>query len=221
MAQRTLVLLGGGLDSTTLLVWLRKAGGDCAAIFFDYGQIAVNEEWNSVAYFCAKYNVSLRLFELPLNEITSSRIMQPSVHTLIVKEAEITDKVEARNVIFVMLAGIYAQTVGCDAIALGCHAQPEDHPFKDASPPALATMQGVLNTAYSKPIKLRFPFITMTKAEIVEHGVGLDPEILTKTHTCYTNILGGCGECSHCRQKAEIIANFAREAEPDVNDWSC
>lgn len=195
-----LVLMGGGLDSTAAMLHTRNHR-DVAAIFFKYGQKAWRQELGSVSYFCTKYDVPLTVVEVPINQIAESRILIDSDSQL--------NKLEGRNVIFVMMAATYAARMGYGQLVLGYHDEPFDAPFPDATQRAVFAMQNVLDMAYSSPIAILTPFGTMARTDVVRFGNALDSEFLTHTHTCYEGIDGGCGSCVHCRQRAVMIANLA------------
>lgn len=196
---KVLILLGGGLDSITLLLWLKAHGRDVRGIFFSYGQIATTEEYRAIVHFCTKLKVGFQYFEVPLYKIA---------HSAILDRTEKGNKLEGRNAVFVMLAATYAATIGCDEIHIGFHREPLNAPFPDATVHALQAMNGVLEAAYNSSLTLCAPFAHKSRSDILRIGYELDPEILTKSHTCYLDVRGGCGECVHCKQREVLIQNL-------------
>ena len=125
-----------------------------------------------------------------------------------------SNKLEGRNAIFAMLAATYAATIGSDEIYLGYHQEPEHAPFPDATVKAVEGMQICINSCYSSKIRVRAPFRYVPRQDLIKIGMRLDPDFLTKTHTCYTDIAGGCGKCMHCIQK-EVMINNIKEGRND------
>lgn len=194
-----LVLMGGGLDSTAAMLHMRNHR-DVAAIFFKYGQKAWRQELKAVCHFCNKYEVPVKLFEVPINQIAESRILLGSDAT--------QNKLEGRNAIFVMLAATYAARMGYDQLVLGYHIEPDNAPFPDATGAAVQAMQAVLDAAYSSSIAIVTPFGTQSRTDVLKFGHAMDSDFLTHTHTCYEAIDGGCRSCVHCRQRSVMIRNM-------------
>jgi 7-cyano-7-deazaguanine synthase len=201
-----LVLLGGGLDSTTLMVWLRKRDEtDVSAIHFQYGQKADACELAACNHFCAKYDVPLYIIPFPHMHLLGSSAILRTGH-LGANPAE--NKLEGRNAILTMMAATFAAGRGMTTLHLGYHQEPPDAPFPDATSAALGAMQGVLDAAYSTRLYIRAPFHAMSRLRIVELARKLDPELLIESHTCYEGIVGGCGRCVHCLQKAAMLRHL-------------
>lgn len=200
---KSVILMGGGIDSTALLLWLvnRYGPSDLVALHFNYDQLANYAEKQAVKYFCDKYKVQLKYVAgVPIPSIAHSAILrgfQPD-----------KNKLEGRNAIFVMMAATYAADIGADKIYLGYHAEPYDAPFPDATKDAVRGMQICICSAYKPFIELWAPFEDKTRSEILKIGYDLDPEIITHAHTCYLPTRGGCGKCVHCKQREIMILNL-------------
>lgn len=214
--DRTLILMGGGLDSTALLIWLatRVPTVSLRAIHFQYGQVATQNELESVHHFTNKYGVPLRVITgLPLSQLAASRITG----------GKGGDKLEGRNVVFAMLAAMHAAEIGCDKIALGFHAAPvggvvgqalqtiTSTVFPDTTEYALVAMQKTISECYSARLQLIAPFMHRSRLDIFREVVQLDPELFTHSHTCYEAVAGGCGKCSHCLQQTALKYMLKRE----------
>ena len=213
---RPLVLLGGGLDSTALLVWLAREArcvvGDLIGVHFRYGQRAYIQEATANAYFCYKYGVALRTIDVDLRQIAMSAILDQALPPLPVTG----NKLEGRNVIFVMMAATLAATLEYDALFLGYHHEPANAPFPDATEAAVEDMNRMLGTGYKSLVQVHTPFSHMTRFEIMQKGYELDPELLEKTHTCYADIPGGCGSCVHCEQKTVMMTALKTGMAPEL-----
>jgi len=201
--MKELILLGGGLDSSTLLVYLKKKKVDLYALFFQYGQKAESGETKSVKYFCKKYKVPLKIIKLPIDELATSAILRKNKKNI--NNITALNCLEGRNIIFISLASTYAITIGANKLYLGYHIEPKDKPFPDATIQAIKAFKGVLKQAYRVPLSLEVPFVKKTRYKIFKLGLVLDKEIYKKSFTCYENATKECGKCAHCKLKKEFI----------------
>lgn len=202
--NKAVVLLSGGLDSTVTLLWARKILGlECRAIFFSYGQRAVDLEWAAVRYFCDKHQVPRVFVPVEIRAIATSAIMFNTD-----PNKEISNLLEGRNIIFTMMAASFAVTTGCSRIFLGYHKEPDPAPFPDATTDTIKAMQSLINTGFKKKPVISAPFSNMDRTSLVRLGTMMDSDLLDKTHTCYMNKAGGCGKCVHCLQKQVIVSNI-------------
>jgi len=202
------ILLGGGLDSTSLLLHLKHERKSLVAIFFDYGQLALEQELEAVRYWCRKLDVPVTVVPLGLSLIADCAILKGGTAG--------SNKLEGRNCIFVLLAATYCTTIGGNELYLGYHQEPEDAPFPDATMVAVLKMQTLVNVAYHHPMTILCPFSHLTRTEILRRGYYLDPEIVTHTHTCYRDVPGGCGDCVHCRQRQTMIDNLLHNRDQEL-----
>ncbi len=77
-------------------------------------------------------------------------------------------------------------------------------------------MQARLDRAYSTKLRLEAPMARQSREQILEQGHRADPRILTDTHTCYSDIRGGCGICVHCRQKDAMIQRVIHHVDVPI-----
>ena len=200
--MKILLLYGGGIDSSTLLVQLARwyTTKNVEAIFFDYGQKAAELEAKSCQFFCDSYGVKLTIVKVPLNALTDSAIMNGSV---LANDPSI-NVLDGRNMTFISIAAIYAAKIGADNIAVGYHIEPAARPFPDASPEFLQAINKLLPQALIHKVEVVAPFADMTRKQIFELAKRLDFRILELAHTCYEDVPGGCGQCTHCKVKEEL-----------------
>lgn len=205
--MRTLLLYGGGIDSSTLLVYLanglRHASttDSLSAVFFRYGQKAEELEHEACAYFCKEYNVDLHVVDVPFSMLTKSTIMSGAS----IADDPKTNIVDGRNCTFVSLAGMLAARIGANKLAMGYHIEPVARPFPDASIEFVHAINKMIPYAYVHKFEVIAPFADYTREEIFRYADHIDPEILKHAHTCYENVRGGCGICSHCLTKKELM----------------
>ena len=120
-----------------------------------------------------------------------------------------------RNAIFAMVATGVAVAEGAGAVALGIHAG--DHPiYPDCRPPfveAAERLARVANEGFlSEHFQLLAPFLTWTKAEIVQRGAELGVPF-AETWSCYKGADVHCGTCGTCVERREAF-ELARVADP-------
>lgn len=204
--MKILLLYGGGIDSTTALIHLVKAGHAVEAIFFRYGQKAEELEFKACSYFCSKWGV-------PLKEVTFDWSMLGSSSAILsgsnADSSKVADNLlEGRNVIFLSLAASYASAKKIHMLAVGFHREPETRPFPDASPEFLTAFTEVLWTGFRPSLSLLAPFKAMTRREIYMEALSIDGEIMTHAHTCYENVEDGCGTCVHCVLKSQLLGEL-------------
>lgn len=202
--MKAVVLMGGGIDSTTLLVWLKKnkPAIELTAFHVDYGQKAYESESGSVDYFCNKYDVPLEFMDCDLRFVANSAILRGTL----LGKTQTENKLEGRNVILISLAATFARTIGADSIYLGFHKEPKEAPFPDATMHTVELMRDVLAYSYGQPpIAVVAPFSDLSRLEVFKKGLELDPEIETETFTCYEDEGEECGVCVHCQTKKEML----------------
>lgn len=198
-----LLLYGGGIDSTTLAAhyhFNKKISIHC--VFFRYGQKAERLEEESCRYFCNKYGHTLHCIDLPLSSISNSAIL--STATTIANDPSV-NILDGRNLVFLSFAAMLGAKLGVSKLAMGFHIEPPNRPFPDASIEFFHAANEVLKQGVKHPLELEAPFIGLTREDIFKEAQWLDPYILKNAHTCYEDVPGGCGECTHCKYKASIL----------------
>lgn len=206
MANRSdgVLLYGGGIDSTALLFYLRSQGLDPHVLFFTYGQKAEALERECLErWVIAEKRLVL---PLPLSQITTSNILSGEPVA-----ADVTTNVlEGRNLIFISLAAAWASTLGASSVYVGFHAEPEARPFPDASPEFHLSVNHTLKEALVRSVAVLAPFSDKTRKEIFQWCLTNAPEALS-AHTCYESVRGGCGVCTHCQTKAQLLGELCVE----------
>ncbi len=215
--NKAVILLSGGLDSTTCLAYASSKGYDCYALSFDYGQ-RHDAELNAAKKIATKFKVKQHeIIRLSLGQLGRSALTDPTIavpkHT---GSANIPiTYVPARNTIMLSIALGWAETLNADALFIGVSTvdysgypdcRPEYfHAFRDMA--NLATKRGV----EGKPIDIITPLIHLSKAETATLGLSLGVDY-SETISCYKATDEGlaCGECDSCylRKKGFKEANI-------------
>lgn len=215
MAQqkKAVVILSGGLDSTTCMGIAREAGYDLYPLSFDYGQRHRGELENArkVAEY---YGVADRhkvvtlpfLREFGGSALTDDKLEVPTDTNP--DEIPVT-YVPGRNLLFLSIATSYAEVIGAQAIYIGVNAL-DYSGYPDCRPEFIAKVQEVIGLATKvgvegQPIRIETPLLYWTKAEIIRHGSALGvPYHLTTS--CYNGGEEACGECDSCRLRLKGFA---------------
>jgi 7-cyano-7-deazaguanine synthase len=218
MKKRAVVLLSGGLDSTTSLAYAKAQGFDCYALSFDYGQkqkAELKAAKKIAEYFSVKEHqiVQLALNNLVRSALVSDDIVIPDYSG----DGEIPiTYVPARNTIFFSIALGWAEVLEADAIFSGVSST-DYSGYPDCRPEYIAAFQTMANLATKRgvegnPIKIETPLTKLNKAQTIKLGqdLGVDYSLAVSCYRADDEGLA-CGTCDSCvfRKKgfAELGAN--------------
>ena len=203
--SRAVILLSGGLDSTTVLAIAKSQGYDCYALSFDYGQKQRSELESSISIAKKSNVIEHRIMKISLSDIGGSALTDQSIDVPKYSDSDeipIT-YVPARNTIFLSFALAWAEVVDCQTIFIGVNAL-DYSGYPDCRPEFIEAFENMANLATKQSvegdrIQIKTPLISMTKAEIIKKGLGLGVDY-SETTSCYdANTLGeACGECDAC-----------------------
>ena len=203
--SKAVILLSGGLDSTTVLAIAKSQGYDCYALSFDYGQKQRSELDSSISIAKKSNVIEHRIMKISLSDIGGSALTDQSIDVPKYSESDeipIT-YVPARNTIFLSFALAWAEVVDCQTIFIGVNAL-DYSGYPDCRPEFIEAFENMANLATKQSvegdrIQIKTPLISMTKAEIIKKGLGLGVDY-SETTSCYdANTLGeACGQCDAC-----------------------
>ena len=207
-----MVLLSGGLDSTTCLAIAHADKTVPYALTILYGQRHRAEVNASRAVAHALGAKEHKFVSVDLHAIGGSALTDDIPVPKSGPSATIPPTyVPARNTIFLSIALGYAEVIGAGAIYAGMNAL-DYSGYPDCRPEFVAAFQTLTNVATKaavegRPIEIRAPLIDLTKSEIIKRGLelGVDYSI---THTCYDPAEDGraCRECDACRIREKAFA---------------
>lgn len=207
--KKAIVLLSGGLDSTTAAAIAQREGYELYGLSFEYGQ-KHKSELKAAAKIAEILNFKdHKIARAGINVFGGSALTTnleiPKNKKLedIGKEIPVT-YVPARNIIFLSYALCYADTIECFDIFIGTNAI-DFSGYPDCSPEFLRKYEEMANTGMritkesNDSIKIHAPLEHMTKKEIILTGIKLGIDY-AQTVTCYDydETLGACGECESC-----------------------
>ncbi|GAE89638.1 7-cyano-7-deazaguanine synthase QueC [Acetivibrio straminisolvens] len=199
--RRAVVLLSGGLDSTTCLSVALAEGYEVYPLSFDYGQRNRRELESAkqvAKYFKIKEHKIVKIGNVGGSALTDMEIDVPDYKGL--PSIPVT-YVPARNIIFLSYAAGYAEVVDADAIFIGVNAV-DYSGYPDCRPEFIEAFQkainvGTKNGVNGKPVKIITPLINLTKAEIIKLACENNAP-LHLTTTCYKGGEKACGVCDSC-----------------------
>jgi 7-cyano-7-deazaguanine synthase len=214
---KAVVLLSGGLDSSTVVYQARVDGCECYAISFDYQQRHRRELDCAVAIArCAGVKehqiVSFDLRQWGGSALTDDDLDLPEGRSLAQMSEQIPiTYVPARNTIFLSFGLSYAEAIGARAVYLGVNAL-DYSGYPDCRPDYIQAMQTVfeLGTKQGRegqPIEIVTPLINLKKTAIIELGnqLGVPWE---KTWSCYAGSDIACGVCDSCQLRLTAFADL-------------
>ena len=217
--RRAVVVLSGGLDSTTMGYLLRTQGYSLAAISFDYGQ-RHRKELEFAERVSADLGASWTLIDLHAaglakvlggSALTDDTVAVPDGHYA--DESMRITVVPNRNAIMLSVACALAVTRDAEAVAFGAHTG--DHfIYPDCRPEFVRAFATMVNLAVEglATIDIVTPFLSMTKADIVKLGNDLHVPF-ERTWSCYKGGAVHCGTCGTCYERREAFA-LAHVADP-------
>lgn len=204
--KKAIVLISGGLDSTTTLAIAKDQGYECYGLSFDYGQrhiSEINAAKNIVEHFSV---VEHKVIELNLNQIGGSALTD---ETIDVPESPTegipVTYVPARNTLFLSYALAWAEVINANDIFIGVNAV-DYSGYPDCRPEFIQAYEHLANLAtrsgveHTQDFKIHTPLIELTKSEIIQQGNALGVDY-AMTVSCYqANETGAaCGVCDSCR----------------------
>jgi 7-cyano-7-deazaguanine synthase len=207
--KKAVVLLSGGLDSTTVLALVKAQGYEVFALSFSYGQR------HSIELECVKNILSKspvkehKVVQIDLRIFGGSALTD----TIEVPKSDSFPKqsetipvtyVPARNTIFLSFALGYAEVVGAKDIFLGVNAIDYSN-YPDCRPEFIECFEKLANLATAAGVqgnqkfRIHAPLISMSKAEIIQTGLSLGVDY-SLTNSCYDPTPEGlaCGKCEAC-----------------------
>jgi 7-cyano-7-deazaguanine synthase len=204
MNKKAVIVLSGGLDSTTCMGIAKSEGYDLYPITFHYGQ-RHNREVQQAIEVASHYEVAdHRIVDLTfLKDIGGSALTDETVDVPTEAEEGIpVTYVPARNMIFLALASAYAEVIGATAVYTGVSAV-DYSGYPDCRPEFIHSMEETINLATKagvtgQNIQVKTPLINLSKKETIEAGLLLNvPYELTTS--CYNGKETACGQCDSCQ----------------------
>jgi 7-cyano-7-deazaguanine synthase len=209
MTQKAVILVSGGLDSSTVLAMAKQQGFDCYTLSFDYGQRHRSELFAAAKVSEAMQVEAHKVVSLDLGTIGGSALTDTNID---VPEYETTGipvtYVPARNTVFLSIALGWAEVLGANDIFVGVNAV-DYSGYPDCRPDYINAFEQMANLATKAGVEgnkltVHAPLIDMTKGQIIQAGtkIGVDYSV---TVSCYQADEQGaaCGVCDSCRLRKQ------------------
>lgn len=213
MNKKGILLLSGGVDSTTLLARVLKQGWVIYPLSINYGQkhiVELEAAKQVVAHYQHLYKdkvKDLKILNFDLSQIGHSSLIDDAWEVPDDIKDQIQTVVPFRNTLLATLAAAYGESLKLDPIiifmtpVLGDFAVYRDcrRGFYDSLEKTLC-----LGSTQETKVEIMTPFIYLTKAEVIDIGMKLAvPYHLT--YSCYKGLRPACGKCSACIERLEAF----------------
>ena len=217
-AERAVVLLSGGLDSTTTLAIARAEGYLCHGLTVDYGQRHRAELASARAVADALGVEDHKLMRLDLDRIGGSALTDPAIAVPEAPGEGIpVTYVPARNTVLLGLALAYAEVIAARDLFIGVNAL-DYSGYPDCRPEFIRAFEALAQLATKAGVegarfRIHTPLIALSKSEIIQAGTRLGVDY-APTVSCYQadDTDRACGRCDACRFRSE---GFAAAGIPD------
>ncbi len=214
--KKIVIILSGGLDSSTMLYYYKNKNYDVSALTFFYGQ-KHNTEIECAKNICRKTNTLHKVIDLNFmkdllegsNALTTDSIQVPTLQTVIGDPQPIT-YVPYRNQLMLSIALSYAETIQATMVCFGAQKHDEYTGYWDCTPRFVDAINNVSSLNRKNKIKVVAPFVEMSKSEeiILAKHCGLN---FADTISCYKGT--NCGECPTCKDRIKAFC-VAGEKDP-------
>ena len=209
MTKKAVILVSGGLDSSTVLAMAKQQGFDCYTLSFDYGQRHRSELFAAAKVSEAMQVEAHKVVSLDLGTIGGSALTDTNID---VPEYETTGipvtYVPARNTVFLSIALGWAEVLGANDIFVGVNAV-DYSGYPDCRPDYINAFEQMANLATKAGVEgnkltVHAPLIDMTKGQIIQAGIKIGVDYST-TVSCYQADEEGaaCGVCDSCRLRKQ------------------
>jgi 7-cyano-7-deazaguanine synthase len=226
MQKRAVVLLSGGVDSSTTLAIAKSEGFDIHALSFRYGQrheveLRAAQKIASVLGVDKHIIIEIDLRSFGGSALTSDIDVPKGRSTEAMASGIPVTYVPARNTIFLSFALAWAEVLGAQHVFIGVNAL-DYSGYPDCRPEFIAAFEHLANLATKAGVEgtARFvvhaPLIQMSKGQIIRTGIDLGVDY-SLTLSCYDPSPEGeaCGECDSCllRRKGFADAGLADQTK--------
>ncbi len=215
--EKVVVVLSGGLDSSTLLYDTFSKYSQVYAISFEYGQKHSRE-----LEFAKYHSTKLGVIDHKILDITFMKDITKGASALTDDDIEIPhikdtlgdpqpiSYVPNRNMIMLSIAASYAEAIGATRVLYGAQAHDTYSGYWDASPEFLPQINNVLQLNRRNKIAIEAPFVLLKKPELIKLGseLGLDYSMTT---SCYNGHKKACGTCPTCSDRIKAFMDAGVE----------
>jgi len=205
--EKCIVVLSGGLDSSTVAYWTKSQGCSVRAITFDYGQIA------KIEIECARRITEELRVPHKVVDLSALEVIYKGVTSLVDESISMTQEfsqpivVPFRNGVFLAATVAYAASIGANTILYGAQGSDEGN-YPDCRKEFYKAFEEAAKLGTEQPITIDAPFSDVSKSEVLKKGKTLAVPFHL-TWSCYENGPIHCGRCESCTNRKKAF----REAE--------
>ena len=214
MKKTTVIAFSGGLDSTSLLWYLKERGDFVIAVSFIYGSkhnLYERQAVDNIKEFVKQNGIP----DIHFISVDISTVFEHTKSDLLLSGGSIPEGhyeaenmkstvVPGRNLIFASILASIAESNGATSIALGVHAG--DHAiYPDCRESFITSLNATLLESTDNKVRVEAPFLKFHKDTIAQCGVELAAP-LHLTRTCYKNQPIACGKCGSCQERLEAFS---------------
>lgn len=211
--DKAVILVSGGLDSTTVLAMAQAQDFACYSLSFDYGQRHRAELVAAQRVSVAMGVVEHKVVHLNLDSIGGSALTDTSIDVPEEETAGIPiTYVPARNTVFLSIALGWAEVLGAKHIFIGVNAV-DYSGYPDCRPAFIQAYETMANLATRAGVEgdhlsIQTPLMDLGKGDIIQRGLALGVDY-SLTVSCYQASTEGlaCGRCDSCRLRRQGFAD--------------
>ena len=215
--KKAVILLSGGLDSTTLLFYVKHQlnAESIHALSFDYGQ-KHSRELEAARWQADKAGVhghtiiDISFFKGLVSNasaLTDEHVPVPSLAELdSAQRNQPPTYVPNRNMVLLSLAAAHAEANDSTDVFYGAQLQ-DEYGYWDCTPEFLQNMNKVFSLNRRKAVVLHAPFMNMNKAGVLKQGLALGVDY-SHTWSCYRGESSPCGTCPTCVERAKAFSEI-------------
>lgn len=211
--SKGVILVSGGLDSTTLMYRFVSKGVDFIPLFVNYGQHCATHELDTLRKVIPpQYKEKIEIIDVSsIYKHSKSRFIKPAN---LWEESITADElyIPYRNVLLLTIAASFAQTLGLDKV-YSAFINSNHAKEIDCSSEFFNKLEGLLSEYGS--VKIEMPFRNMTKYEVAKLGIELKAPI-GLTFSCQASPEIPCGACPNCVDRLEALKQIEQETGHNV-----
>lgn len=218
LPKKAIVVLSGGMDSTTLLHYLKNKDYEVYGVTFSYAQrhekeLIFAEYWGKK--LCDKWHkldISFMEFITSNSALIDKNINLPQDHYT--NENQKVTVVPNRNMVMLSIAIAWAENLGVKHVYFGAHANDQTI-YPDCREEFVFAISRASQLATYTNVEVKAPFAQMHKYEIAKLGSDLGVDY-SKTWSCYEGLDRHCGKCATCQERKEA---FEKNNIQDVTEY--
>jgi 7-cyano-7-deazaguanine synthase len=206
--QKAVLLLSGGMDSTTLLWWMRReAIPEVHTVGIDYGQRHRVELEAGIILSKLGGALTHKIIALDLTQIGGSPLTSRDIDVPNADEGrQINTVVPYRNMLFVTAAAAHAERLGISDIYIS-PVEDDYAAYRDCRRTFYDALEAALSLGATREthVSIHTPFVEMPKSEVIAVGLKLGVPY-EHTYTCYNGSQPSCGRCDACVERLDAFA---------------